>query len=199
MPIELPTDLTPELVPLSWLIGTWEGAGRLGEGEGDDAHFVQRVEFTHDSTPYLSYRAESWLSDEEGNKLRPLATEQGYWGLDRPLEDADGGPGLIPGDIVPALRTADGVEALRAPEGGFNIVVNIAHPRGVCELYYGNINGPRIELATDMVVRGSNSRDFSAATRMYGLVNGQLFWRWDVAAGGAALAAHASAALTKEA
>ncbi|MFY9634309.1 MAG: FABP family protein, partial [Cellulosimicrobium cellulans] len=28
MPIEIPTDLTPELVPLSWLIGEWEGSGR---------------------------------------------------------------------------------------------------------------------------------------------------------------------------
>lgn len=198
MPIEIPTDLTPELVPLSWLIGTWEGAGRLGEGEGDDAHFVQRVEFTHDGAPYLSYRAESWLSDEEGTRLRPLATEQGYWSLDRPLQEADGGPGMVPGEIVPALRSADDVEALRAAEGGFNIVVDIAHPRGVCELYYGNINGPRIELATDMVVRGPNSRDFASATRMYGLVNGQLFWRWDVATDGQPLAAHASAALSKQ-
>ena len=32
MPIESPTDLTPELVPLSWLIGEWEGRGRLGIG-----------------------------------------------------------------------------------------------------------------------------------------------------------------------
>lgn len=199
MPIEIPTDLTPELVPLSWLIGTWEGGGRLGDGEGDDAHFIQRVEFIDDGAPYLSYRAASWLSDEEGNKLRALATEQGYWALDRPLQDADGGPGMTPGEIVPALRSADDVEALRAPEGGFNIVVNIAHPRGVSELYYGNINGPRIELATDMVVRGPNSRDFTSATRMYGLVNGQLFWRWDVAADGEPLSAHASAALAKQA
>lgn len=199
MPIEIPTDLTPELVPLSWLIGTWEGTGRLGEGEGEDAYFVQRVEFAHDGTAYLSYRSESWLSDEQGNKLRPLTTEQGYWSLDRSLQEADGGPGMVPGEIVPALRSADDVEALRAPEGGFNIVVNIAHPRGVCELYYGNINGPRIELATDMVVRGPNSRDFTSATRMYGLVNGQLFWRWDIATGGESLAAHASAALTKQA
>lgn len=199
MPTEIPTDLTPELVPLSWLIGTWEGAGRLGEGEGEDAHFVQRVEFTDDGAPYLSYRAESWLSDEQGNKLRPLATEQGYWSLDRPLQDADGGPGMVPGEIVPALRSADDVEELRAPAGGFDIVVNIAHPRGVCEVYYGNINGPRVELATDLVVRGPHSRDFSSATRMYGLVNGQLFWRWDVAAGGEPLAAHASAALSKQA
>ena len=33
MPTELPFDLTPELAPLSWLIGAWEGQGRLGSGD----------------------------------------------------------------------------------------------------------------------------------------------------------------------
>ena len=32
MATELPYDLTPELAPLSWLIGSWEGQGRLGDG-----------------------------------------------------------------------------------------------------------------------------------------------------------------------
>ena len=34
MATELPYDLTPELAPLSWLIGSWEGQGRLGDGSG---------------------------------------------------------------------------------------------------------------------------------------------------------------------
>jgi hypothetical protein len=198
MPIEIPTDLTPELVPLSWLLGTWQGRGRLGEGEGDDAHFSQRVEFTQNGLPYLTYRAESWLTDEAGERLRPLATEMGFWSLDRQLEDADGGPAMVPAEVVPAMRSADDVEELRAPGGGFNIIVNVVHPRGISELYYGNINGPKIELATDLVMRAKNSRDYASATRIYGLVNGDLFWRWDVAANGEGLAAHASAALKKQ-
>ena len=58
-----------------------------------------------------------------------------------------------------------------------------------------------------MVMRGSHSKDYSAATRIFGLVDGNLLWRWDVATGGASpasssepgngLAAHASAFLKR--
>ena len=51
MAIEIPTDLTPELVPLSWLLGTWKGAGRLGAGEEDSEHFTQTVTFSANGLP----------------------------------------------------------------------------------------------------------------------------------------------------
>jgi len=202
VPIEIPTDLTPELVPLSWLIGEWEGSGRLGSGDEGSEHFVQHVSFTHNGLPYLQYRAESWLADDDGTRLRPLTVETGFWALERKQLDADGGPGLIPADIVPALKSADEVEALRNKDGGFDISVTIAHPGGISELYYGQIKGPQIQLTTDMVMRGSHSKDYSAATRIFGLVDGNLLWRWDVAAGGSGqpgtgLEAHASAFLKK--
>lgn len=199
MPIEIPTDLTPELVPLSWLLGTWEGSGRLGTGEADSEHFLQRASFVQNGLPYLQYTAESWLTDEDGTVLRPLSVETGFWALDRKLNDADGGPGLIPADIVPALKTADEVEELRNEAGGFDITATIVHPGGISELYYGSIKGPQIRLTTDLVMRGMHSKDYSAATRIFGLVNGDLFWRWDVAAQGNALEAHASAILKKQA
>lgn len=197
MPIEIPTDLTPELVPLSWLLGTWTGNGRLGAGEADAEYFTQTATFVSNGLPYLSYTAESWLTDETGTILRPLSLETGFWQLDRPMNDADGGPGLMPADIVPALKTADDVEALRNADGGFDIMVSIVHPGGIAELYYGSIKGPQIQLSTDAVMRGAGSKDYKAATRIFGLINGELFWRWDVAAHGKALEAHASAALRK--
>ncbi|GAP57154.1 UPF0678 fatty acid-binding protein-like protein Arth_3010 [Arthrobacter sp. Hiyo6] len=53
-----------------------------------------------------------------------------------------------------------------------------------------------------MVMRASHSKDYSAATRIFGLVDGNLLWRWDVATGGTStpgngLQAHASAILKK--
>ncbi|WP_041684426.1 heme-binding beta-barrel domain-containing protein [Renibacterium salmoninarum] len=199
MPVEIPRDLTPELVPLSWLLGQWEGQGRLGTGEAESEHFFQRVTFSSNGLPYLEYVAESWLTDEEGMKLRPLSVEMGFWALDRKLGEADGGPGLIPADIVPALTTADDVEKLRNDTSGFDITATIVHPGGISELYYGTIKGPQIELSTDAVMRGAGAKDYSAATRIFGLVNGDLFWRWDVAAEGNSLEAHASAILKKTA
>ncbi|MCZ9883424.1 nitrobindin family protein [Arthrobacter sp. B2a2-09] len=197
MPIEIPSDLTPELVPLSWLIGEWEGRGRLGSGEEDSDHFIQHVSFSHHGLPYLEYRAESWLSDEDGTRLRPLTVETGFWALERKMLDADGGPGLIPAEIVPVLKTADDVEAHRNGDGGFDIAVTIAHPGGISELYYGQIKGPQIQMSTDMVMRGGHSKEYTAATRIFGLVDGNLLWRWDVSTPGKSLEAHASAFLNK--
>ncbi|GAA1342954.1 FABP family protein [Arthrobacter roseus] len=197
MVTELPTDLTPELVPLSWLLGSWEGPGRLGEGAPESEHFSQRVTFSQNGLPYLSYSAESWLTDEDGNKLRSLSLESGFCALDRKLLSGDGGPGLEPADIVPVMKTADDVEALRNEDGGFNITATIVHPGGIAELYYGTIKGPQIQLSTDLVMRGQNSREYTAGTRIFGLVNGDLYWRWDVSAEGKPLHAHASAALQK--
>ncbi|MGO4383273.1 FABP family protein [Specibacter sp. RAF43] len=197
MAFEIPTGLIPELVPLSWLLGTWTGSGRLGTGEADAEYFTQTATFTANGLPYLQYTAESWLTDEHGTRLRPLSVETGFWQLDRVQNDADGGPGLIPADIVPALRTADDVEALRNADGGFDIMATIMHPGGIAELYYGSIKGPQIQLSTDAVMRGAGAKDYTAATRIFGLVNGDLYWRWDVAAQGRSLEAHASAALHK--
>ncbi|WP_299167028.1 FABP family protein [uncultured Arthrobacter sp.] len=197
MSYEIPTDLTPELVPLSWLLGTWEGSGRLGEGNADSEHFFQRATFTQHGLPYVQYTAESWLTDEEGNTLRPLSVETGFWALDRKLNDADVGPGLSPADIVPALKSADEVEQFRNEAGGFDITATIVHPGGIAELYYGSIKGPQIQLTTDLVMRGQHSKDYSAATRLFGLVSGDLYWRWDIAANGSSLEPHASAILKK--
>lgn len=196
MPIEIPTDLTPELVPLSWLLGTWEGMGRLGEGAVDDEYFLQRVQFATDGLPHLQYRSESWLTQEDGTVLRPLAVEMGFWQLERDQVEGDGGPGMVPGDVVPTLRNAEDVEQYRS-EDGFRIQANIVHPGGINEHYRGTISGPRIQLETDQVMRGSGAKDYEQASRIYGLVDGDLFWRWDSAGAGESLTAHASAVLKK--
>ena len=147
-------------MPLSWLLGEWEGAGRLGAGEEEDEHFVQKVMFTQNGLPYLQYTAESWLTDEDGNRLRPLTVETGFWALDRKRVKEAGGPGLVPADIVPMLKCGDEVEEPCATaDGGFDITATIVHPGGISELYYGQIKGPRVQLTTDMVIHRSQSKD----------------------------------------
>ena len=39
---------------------------------------------THDGRPFLEWQSRTWLLDEQGNKVRPLARELGFW---RPLEN----------------------------------------------------------------------------------------------------------------
>ncbi|GEC98041.1 UPF0678 fatty acid-binding protein-like protein [Kocuria varians] len=197
MPIEIPSDLTPELVPFAWLLGTWEGNGFMGYGDAEQRAFRQRVTFEQTGLPFLVYRAWTTLLDDEGEPQREATYEQGLWELARPREDGDIGPGMLPPDPVPVVASAEDVEKLRNADGGFDISVSITQPGGVAELYLGQIKGPRVELTTDAVIRAQGAKEYVSGTRLYGLVNNHLMWAWDMAAEGHELATHASAELTK--
>ncbi len=196
--IELPTDLPADLAPLSWLVGVWEGTGVI-DYEADDHHytgeFSHRVSFSDDGSGALNYSATARLLT--GDVPIPLVSEVGFWRLLRPSTDADPGPGLLPARATGPARTADDVETLRTPEGGFEIQVNLVHADGLNELYLGQVRGPRIDLATDAVVRPPGAKPYAAATRLYGLVDQHLLWAWDIAAFDQELGSHASARLAK--
>ncbi|MBC7518518.1 MAG: FABP family protein [Microbacteriaceae bacterium] len=195
--IELDANLAAELVPLSWLIGVWEGTGVVNYDVGEENRnyeFGHRLSFSHDGLPHLNYTSYTWLLDDE---LTPLATETGYWRLSRPATDGDPGPGLLPGMGVRPFNTPQLVEILRNPAGAFDIEVAIVHPGSVSELYIGQVKGPRIDLVTDAVLRSANSKEHSASTRLYGLVDNHLLWAWDIAALGKQLSTHASGRLTR--
>lgn len=195
--IELNSGLPAELVPLSWLIGLWEGTGvvhyKVGE-ETVEKEFGHRLSFTHDGLPYLNYTSYTWLLDGENT---PHATETGYWRLSRPAQAGDQGPAMLPGVGPRPYADAEAVETLRNANEGFDIEVSLVHPRGVSELYLGQIKGPRIDLATDAVVRTATAKEYSAATRIYGLVDSKLLWAWDIAALGQDLRTHSSGTLSR--
>ncbi|NKF30718.1 FABP family protein, partial [Pseudomonas sp. BGM005] len=155
------------------------------------------VSFSHDGGPFLNYSATATFTGDDGSTSVQLVAETGYWRLTRPATDADSGPGLLPPLGDPVDRGVDDVEALRAASGGFPIEVSIAHSDGMLELYLGEINGPRVDIATDAVVRGAGAKEYGSATRLYGLVDGHLLWAWDIAALGTPLRSHASARLAK--
>ena len=210
---ELPVGLPSELVPLSWLIGVWEGSGILDytvDGEKVTREFGHRISFSHDGLPHLNYSSYTWLEPEpagadaddtaaEAGAPVPLMTETGYWRLSRPQQPGDPGPGLLPGVGPAPFQTAAAVETLRNADGGFDIEVALVHPGGVAELYLGQVKGPRIDLSTDAVLRTSGSKPYAAATRLYGLVDSHLLWAWDIAALGQDLRTHASGRLSRAA
>lgn len=196
--IEIPTDLPADLVPLSWLIGVWEGTGVIdyeADSRSFSGEFSHRVSFSHDGGDFLNYSAHAWLI--EGDDRRPLVSETGYWRVSRPAGDADAGPALLPPTASAEPRTADDVEGLRTPEGGFALEVSLAHSDGVLELYIGQVRGPRIDLASDAIVRTAGAKPYASATRLYGLVDNHLLWAWDIAAFGRELSSHASARLAR--
>ena len=104
---------------------------------------------------------------------------------------------MLPGEGATPYTTTRSVEALRNDNDGFDIEVSILHPGGVSEFYLGQVKGPRIDLATDAVMRTATAKDYAAATRIYGLVEGHLLWAWDIAALGQDLRTHASGRLAR--
>ena len=163
MVFHLDTDLPRELAPLAWMIGRWEGAGVVGYPTIESKNFGQEIECVHDGRPVLSWRSRTWLLDDEGNQVKPLATETGFW---RPLPDGE-------------------VELL------------LAHPTGIVEMYYGTTEPAKVEVRTDSVVRSPAAKEYTAAQRLYGMVDGNLMWVMDMAAGGQPLQSHGSAELKR--
>ena len=190
MPIQLDGDLPAPLIPLAWLVGRWAGAGVVGYPTMDgDLRFGQEVSFTHDGRPFLAYTSRTWLLDDDGRQVRPLASETGYW---RPAAPQPGEHAENPdADAEPP----DGGSGQTAP--GTPVEVLLAHPTGYVEIYHGAVDGPRVTLETDAVVRTRTAKDYAAATRMYGLVDGDLLWVMDMAAVGVPLTSHASARLKR--
>lgn len=180
MPIEISGDTPPALVPLAWLLGRWEGAGVVGYPTMEEVRFGQEVEFRHDGRPFLHYRSQAWLLDDEGRQVRPLASETGFW---RVPQSADAGAHPTPEQA--------------ANPAGSDLEVLLAHPTGFVEVYLGRVAGPRIDLATDVVARTSTAKEYTAAQRMYGLVDGDLMWVMDMAAVGHPMTPHASARLKR--
>lgn len=73
-------NLHPDIAPLAWLIGRWEGAGVVGYPTMEEsANFGQELVVEHDGRPFLSWTSRTWILDESGQKVRPSASESGYW------------------------------------------------------------------------------------------------------------------------
>lgn len=192
----IPENLPIELTPFTFLLGSWAGTGIVSypaaNGPNVETEFSQELSFTPHSNGRLEYASES--KDQSG-KL--ITQERGFWMLSRPGNQADAGPGLLPGYGEASISVREDLELWRNADKGFDIEALIIHPSGISELYFGHISGARIELATDAVMRSPNAKEYSAGKRMFGLVEGALLWAWDMAALGSPLKSHASARLVR--
>ena len=78
---------------------------------------------------------------------------------------------------------------LRCHENG-DVEFLLTHNIGVSELWHGRIDGARLQLTTDAVMRASTAKEVTAGQRMYGLVEGDLWFAMDMAAVGQELQPH---------
>ena len=72
--------LHPDVAALSFLLGTWRGAGEGLYPTVDPFHYEEEMVFTHVGDPFLLYEQRSWSPDEG----MPLHFERGFL---RPGED----------------------------------------------------------------------------------------------------------------
>ncbi|MFI5958193.1 FABP family protein [Cryptosporangium sp. NPDC051539] len=77
------------------------------------------------------------------------------------------------------------------------VEVLLTHPTGFVEVYVGEIDGLKVELSTDAVVRTATAKEVSANHRLYGIVEGDLLYAVDMAATGHDLTPHLSARLKR--
>jgi hypothetical protein len=163
--------LPSEVMPLSWLIGSWVGVGLGTYPTIEDFRFGQEVVFACDGRPFINYVSRSWLLDEEGERIKPLAVESGYW---RPRPDNQ-------------------IELVLAHPTGFSeIYIGTTEVLG---LDYAKITSARAVLKTDVVTRTESAKPYTGGERLYGLFDSQLMWTFDMAAMEQPMQNHLSAKL----
>ena len=76
--------------------------------------------------------------------------------------------------------------------------VIIAHNTGIAEGWVGLVQGPKIQLAMDQGYSSPTAKIVTAGSRLYGLVEGELFTSYDMAAEGQTLQAHLWSSLERQ-
>ena len=161
-------DLHPAVRQLVPFIGVWRGRGGGEYPTIEGFGYAQEIRFSHDGRPFLFYESRAWLLGDDGTPIRPAFREVGWW---RPV--------LLDGAATDELE------------------VLLTAPTGVMELYVGRIDGLKVELVTDAVVRTVTAKEVSAGQRLYGIVDGALLYAHEMAAVGQPLTPHLSAKLNR--
>jgi len=81
------------------------------------------------------------------------------------------------------------------PEGVVEVV--LSHNTGIVEIWYGQAGDGRLEIVTDAVARTQTATDYTAGKRLYGNVEGDLLYAYDMAAVGQPLQPHLWARLQR--
>ncbi|MFL6158075.1 MAG: FABP family protein [Marmoricola sp.] len=88
---------------------------------------------------------------------------------------------------------------LRPQEDG-TLEVVLTHNTGFVEIWHGQLDpdAPRFEIVTDAVARTATAKEYAGGKRLYGYVNGDLLYAFDMAAMGKELQPHTHAQLVRQ-
>jgi hypothetical protein len=81
------------------------------------------------------------------------------------------------------------------PEGKVEFL--LTHNTGFVEIYYGTAEGGKLDLTTDAVARTETAKEYTGGKRLYGNVEGDLLYAYDMAAMAQPLQPHLWARLVR--
>jgi len=201
VPFVIPEGLAPEVYPLAWLVGRWQGEGVVAYPTVPEARVRQELVVGHDGGPYLTWSSTLWLAEDRVDGADVAAGGEGTGAGDGAGKGAgDVGAEPAPGPIW-AVESGYWRVPTDRPEGlapdQHVVELLLVDPAGHLTLYAGAVGNGRIEVASDLIARTPDAAEVAAGTRLYGLVRGELMWAWDIAAFGEPLQSYASAQLRR--
>ncbi len=88
---------------------------------------------------------------------------------------------LVDAEGTKTAEAAQETGFLRCYEDGAAELL-LTHNTGIAELYHGRVDGAKLQLSTDAVMRAGTAKPYAAGQRLYGLVEGDLWFAFDMAA-----------------
>ncbi len=85
---------------------------------------------------------------------------------------------------------------IRCRPGG-KVELVLTHMSGFAEVWYGDAGDGKLEMVTDAVVRTETAKEYAGGKRLYGNVEGDLLYAYDMAAMGQELQPHLWARLKR--
>ena len=106
---------------------------------------------------------------------------------------------IVDADGKPVREAAQETGFIR-PQEDRTLEVVVAHNTGFAEIWHGELHPeqPRFEIATDAVARTATAKEYAGGKRLYGYVNGDLLYAFDMAAMGHELQPHTHAQLKRQ-
>jgi hypothetical protein len=95
------------------------------------------------------------------------------------------------------VRNAAQETGFLRPQADRTVEVVMAHNTGFAEIWHGEASGGKLDLTTDAVARTESAKEVTAGKRLYGNVEGDLLYAYDMAAVGQPLQPHLWARLQR--